>query len=72
MRYNLTNEFTQINESSAVFYNFGSNPIEISSSQVNNSGFILLSGQKQQIKSDSNIYARSLEAIGKLNVVSLL
>ena len=72
MRYNLTNEFTQINESSAVFYNFGQTPIEISSSQVNNSGFILLSGQKQQIKSDSDIYARSLEATGKLNVVSLL
>lgn len=72
MRYNLTNEFTQINESSAVFYNFGQTPIEISSSQQNNSGFILLSGQKQQIKSDSDIYARSLEAAGKLNVVSLL
>lgn len=72
MRYNLTNEFTQINESSAVFYNFGQTPIEISSSQVSNSGFILLSGQKQQIKSDSDIYARSLEAAGKLNVVSLL
>ncbi len=72
MRYNLTNEFIKINESSAVFYNFGQTPIEISSSQVDNSGFILLSGQKQQIKSDSNIYARSLESAGKLNVVSLL
>ena len=72
MRYNLTNNFTQINVASAVFYNFGQTPIEISSSQTNNSGFILLGGQKQQIKSNSDIYARSLETAGKLNVVSLL
>lgn len=73
MKVILTNEFTQLNETDCVIYNFSQNPIEIATTNVKNSGLILLSGQRQRINTEENLYARSIPVgeSAQINIVNI-